>query len=103
MEENTFVLKADDGKEVVCEILFTYHSDEFNKDYVIFQPRGEEQLSAACYIEDNGTSGQLEAIESDEEWVMLEELVDDYYSNQSSGCSGNCGSCSGCDSDDYDE
>ncbi len=103
MEENTFVLTADDGKEVVCEILFTYHSDEFNKDYVIFQPSGEDQLSAACYIEDNGTNGHLEAVESDEEWAMLEELVDDYYSNQSSGCSGNCGSCSGCDSDDYDE
>ena len=34
--DKTMTVFDEDGKEVECEILFTYHSDEFNKDYVLF-------------------------------------------------------------------
>lgn len=102
MEDRTLVLTMEDGKEVTCDILFTYHSDEFNKDYVVFQPRGENQLSAACYIEENGGNGRLEAVNSEEEWQMLEALVDDYYGQQSGGCGGECSGCSGCGTEDCD-
>lgn len=103
MEDRTLVLTMDDGKEITCDILFTYHSDQFNKDYVIFQPRGEEQLNAASYVEDSAGKGSLHAIETDEEWAMLEALVDDYYgSPEDSGCSGNCGGCSGCGTEECD-
>ncbi|MDE6656353.1 MAG: DUF1292 domain-containing protein, partial [Anaeroplasmataceae bacterium] len=97
MEDRTLVLTMEDGKQVTCDILFTYHSEEFNKDYVIFQPRGEQQLSAASYEEEGDGNGALHGIETDEEWAMLEELVNDYYGEQSAeGCGGNCGGCSGC-------
>ncbi|MDE7161782.1 MAG: DUF1292 domain-containing protein [Anaeroplasmataceae bacterium] len=103
MEDRTLVLTMGDGKEVTCDILFTYHSDQFNKDYVIFQPRGEEQLSAASYVEDGDGKGSLQAVESEEEWDMLEELVNDYYGDQQgSGCGGNCGGCSGCGTEECD-
>ena len=70
---------------------------KFEKDYVIFQPRGEEQLSAAIYVEEKEGKGALQAVETEEEWNMLEELVNDYYSNSTeSGCSHSCGGCSGC-------
>ena len=36
MDDKTLVLTMEDGKEVTCDILFTYHSDQFEKDYVIF-------------------------------------------------------------------
>ncbi|HIT50259.1 MAG TPA: DUF1292 domain-containing protein [Candidatus Pelethenecus faecipullorum] len=105
MQERTITLTTDDGKEVVCDILFTYHSDEFNKDYVVFQPRGTEEASAACYIEHENGEGELVQIQTDEEWEMLEDLLED-YSNQleeNSGCSGGCASCGGgCGSDDCD-
>ena len=81
MDDKTLVLTMEDGKEVTCDILFTYHSDQFEKDYVIFQPRGEEQLSAAIYVEEKEGKGALQAVETEEEWNMLEELVNDYYSN----------------------
>lgn len=103
MDDHTLVLTKDNGEEIVCDILFTYHSEQFNKDYVIFQPRGEEQLSAASYVEEGEGKGSLQGIETDEEWSMLEELVNDYYSEQETGnCSGDCGGCSGCGTEDCD-
>ena len=103
MDDRTLVLTMEDGKEVVCDILFTYHSDQFNKDYVIFQPQDQDQLSAASYIEDKDGQGSLQGIETDEEWEMLEELVKDYYSEQeTSGCGGDCGGCQGCGTEDCD-
>lgn len=104
MEDRTITLTTEDGKDVVCDILFTYHSDEFNKDYVVFQPRGLEEVSAACYEEGENGSGELKPIETEEEWKLLEELLED-YSNQleeSEGCNGSCGSCASCGSDDCD-
>ena len=97
MQDRTLTLIQDDGKEILCDILFTYHSEEFNKDYVVFQVRGEASASAAIYHPEDNGKGSLERIESDEEWEMLEELLDDYYNNQESGCEGSCDSCVGCD------
>lgn len=99
MDDRSIVITTDDGKEHICDILFTYHSEQFNKDYVLFVPRGQNQVSAAIYKEDSETSGQFIAIETEEEWTMLEQLLDDYYNqmDDGEGCSGNCGSCgSGC-------
>ena len=39
MVDRTITLVRDDGTEIVADIFFTYHSDEFNKDYVVFQVR----------------------------------------------------------------
>lgn len=103
MDDRTLVLTMQDGKEITCDILFTYHSDQFNKDYVIFQPRGEKELSAASYVEEGNGNGSLQGIETDEEWAMLEELVNDYYGEQNqSSCGGSCEGCSGCGTDDCD-
>lgn len=102
MEDRTLVLTMEEGKEVTCDILFTYHSDQFEKDYVVFQPRGEEQLSAAVYVEEGDGKGSLQEVKTEEEWNMLEELVNDYYNEDSSDCSHNCGDCSGCASDACD-
>ena len=101
--EKQLVLKTDDGKEIKAEILFTHHSEEFNKDYVVFQVRGHGEVSAAIYHPTDGGNGSLERIETDEEWEMLEDLLDDYSNSHEDGCQscGSCGSCHGsCDSCD---
>ncbi len=101
MEDRTITLTTEDGKEIVCDILFTYHSDQFKKDYVIFVPRGANEASAASYIEKSDGAGELQKIETEEEWQMLEDLLNDYYNNleENENCSGNCGSCSSCGGD----
>ena len=41
MREETMTFKVinDDGKEVECEVLFTFESDETNKNYKIYISR----------------------------------------------------------------
>ncbi len=105
MQDRTLTLIQDDGKEIVCDILFTYHYEKLNKDYVVFQVRGRADVSAAIYHPTEGGSGSLERIETDEEWELLENLLDDYSASlddddEQSGCSGCQGCSSGCDSCD---
>ncbi len=103
MEDRTITITTEDGKEVVCDILFTYHSDQFAKDYVVFVPRGTNEASAACYIEKGDGTGELQKVETEEEWQMLEGLLEDYSNElEEEGCSGNCGGCSGCGSEECD-
>ena len=40
-KDNKLTYIDDNGNEVLCEILFTFHADEFNKDYVLFYPVGD--------------------------------------------------------------
>lgn len=103
MEDRTITLMNDNGEEIICDILFTYHSDEYEKNYVVFQPRGGEEVSAACYVEAGDGNGSLEKIETEEEWNLLEELLEDYANQlEEAECHGECGGCSGCGSDDCD-
>ena len=102
MQDRTLTLIQDDGKEILCDILFTYHYEKTNKDYVVFQVRGADSASAAIYYPSEGGNGKLERIETDEEWEMLEELLNDYSSamNDASSCNGSCHGCSGCHSEE---
>ena len=38
MENNkmTFKIIGDDGKEIECEVLFTFESDETKKNYIVY-------------------------------------------------------------------
>jgi len=97
MDKTMTIVK--DGKEVKCEIIFTYYSEEYKKNYVIFKPEDENVLSAMSYIDNGDNSGMLNAIESDDEWNMLEEVLNDYYENNGNACScDSCEGCSGCNS-----
>ena len=109
MQDRTLTLIQDDGKEIVCDILFTYHYEKLNKDYVVFQVRGNNEVSAAAYHPTEGGSGSLERIETDEEWELLEDLLEDYSNSLDAssegcsschGCSGSCDSCQGCEDEE---
>ena len=79
----TLFYKNDDGKDVECEILFTYHSEEFNKNYVLFFEKGSDEgdsveIMAASYDETDETMGTLSPIETDEEWAMLDDVLEEF-------------------------
>ena len=75
-------LTTEDGKEVNADILFTHHSDEFNSDYVVFVVEGSSEANAARYVADSETSGHLEAVQTDAEWQLLEELLEEYLNSE---------------------
>ncbi len=98
MTDRDLTIKTDDGKELECTILFTYHYDKNNKDYVVFQVKGTDNCAAAIYYPNENGEGSLEKVESEEEWKMLEGLLEDYLDNELDNEPVNCegGSCDGC-------
>ncbi len=98
--ERLLTIVTDDGKEVLCEILFTHHSDETNKDYVVFVQKGTNEASAAVYVPTADGNGELKQIETEKEWTMLEELLADYADKMEEHDHDGCGcGCDHCDSE----
>lgn len=97
MDDKTLTIITDKGEEILCEILFTTHITEFNKDYVVFVEKGTDTASAAIYHPTDNGQGKLEQITSEEEWNRLEELLDDFYNQNENGCTGSCDSCDKCE------
>ena len=96
MEDNKLTFIDENGNEVLCEILFTFHSDEFNKDYVLFYPEGEEDeegkinVMAASYTENENGEGELFEITEDAEWKLIEEILADFENEE---CDCDCDEC----------
>lgn len=77
MNENELSIILEDGTEVLCEILFTFHSEDYDKNYVLYSPFDDEEGSvyASCYVETEDGLGELEEVTDDEEWEMIEEVL----------------------------
>jgi uncharacterized protein YrzB (UPF0473 family) len=78
LEENQMIVVDENGVESVCEILFTHaHGD---KEYVIFEFVDSGVVSAARFVPgETGEEGTLEDIETEEEWDMIDEVLEAYY------------------------
>lgn len=101
MEKQYITLINEDGSETKAEVLFTYYSEEFNKNYVVFLPEDSPQDVAAASFVENGSQGTLEQIETDEEWELIADLLEQYVSQlEAQGCGCGCGE--GCDCEDCD-
>lgn len=68
-----------DDEERMAEVILTFTNEETNKNYVIFEFLDTKEVSAAVYEESTSNEGVFLDIETDEEWHMLEEVLDDYY------------------------
>ena len=90
-EKNTFTVLNDEGKEIVCEILFTFDSDDYNKSYVVYYPVGAEHedadgnvdLHVSAYVpSNNNEGGELLPVETDAEWDMIEEVINTFLADE---------------------
>ena len=90
-EMNRLTVINDEGQEIECEILFTFDSEAYNKDYVVYMPIGDEYLDEDGFPEihvssyttnENGEGGGLDPIEDEEEWDMVEEVVASFIEAQ---------------------
>lgn len=78
MDDNLITIIQDD-QESVAEVLFTYEDEETSKQYVVFRIVESDEISAARYVESDEEGGFLEDIETEEEWDMLDDLLDGYF------------------------
>ncbi len=85
MEESmTFKIYNEEGKEVECEALFTFESEETNKNYIVYtdntkDKEGNTKVYAAIYHPEEGEEDQmkLDPIETDKEWKMIEQILEE--------------------------
>lgn len=88
--ENNITVIDEDGNEQLCEVLFTFDSEEFGKSYVLYYPIGAEdddeddiEIHASAFTPtEDGEDGELMPIESDEEWDMIEEMLNTFLEEQ---------------------
>lgn len=82
MEERmTFKVFDDNGKEIECEVLFTFESDETGKNYIVYtdntkDEEGNVKVYAAIYEPDKDET-KLEPIVSDHEWSIIEKILEE--------------------------
>lgn len=83
--DNNITIVDENGNEQLCEVLFTFDSDKFNKSYVLYYPMSVEdeeeemEIHASSFVpsEDN-KDGELSPIETEEEWDMIEEMLNTF-------------------------
>ncbi|HIT22598.1 MAG TPA: DUF1292 domain-containing protein [Candidatus Scybalousia intestinigallinarum] len=80
MKENTFKMVTEDGKEIICNVLFTFDSEETKKSYIAYtdntyEPDGSIKAYAAVYHPENLNAG-FEPIETEKEWKVVETILE---------------------------
>ncbi len=80
LDSNSLYVTDENGVEKRMVILFTFDSDDYGKQYVVFQdPDGEEsEIFASAYTDD----GELVPIDSDEEWDMVQEVINTFAADE---------------------
>ena len=78
-EHMKFKVIDENGKEIECEVLFSFESDETNKNYIVYtdntiDDNGNKKVYASTFDpkEENPILG---SIETDEEWKVIENIL----------------------------
>ena len=79
-EKQTFVVLDEKGKEIVCEPLFTFESEETNKQYVVYtdnskDENGNVRISASIVKDSSNPNSELEEIKTEREWKIIDTVL----------------------------
>ena len=83
LDDNKMVIMDEEGNEHIATVLFTYHHDERNKDYVVFIEDGDDE-NAVVMIYDEET-GDLSQIEDDDEYEEVLEVYNAFLDEEEEG------------------
>jgi len=89
-DEKQITVIDEQGNEQLCEVLFTFESEQFGKSYVLYYPVGAEddeneeiEIHASSFnSNEEGEEGELQPIETDEEWDMIEEMLNTFLDEE---------------------
>ncbi len=78
-KENIFTVIDNDGREVTCEVLFTFESEETKKNYIVYtdnslDERGNVKVYASIF-DPTSENTELIPIETDKEWKVIETIL----------------------------
>ena len=73
-EKMSFKITAEDGKEIECEVLFTFESDETNKNYIVYTDNTTDEENI-----------DLIPIETEKEWKIIETILNELQAEINGG------------------
>ncbi len=81
MKKNSFSMIDENGNEVVYDVLFTFESDETNKNYIVYTDNKKDEVTGnievyASIYDPNDPKSKLEAIETEKEWKVIETILE---------------------------
>lgn len=83
MDQNRLFIQDEDGTELEFEIILTFTHPDTNVHYVVYkEPNETEEVFAARYEESSDIAGTLEDIESDEEFDMIQDVLDAFFADE---------------------
>ena len=79
--KNTFTVINDEGREILCNVLFTFDSDETKKSYIVYTDNtkdndGNIKVYASIYDPKCVDKMELLPIETDKEWKVIETILE---------------------------
>lgn len=83
LEHRHITVVDENGNEQLCEVIHTFYSEEFDKSYVLYSLLGAEEdedglveiFASAFTPAENGEDGELQPIETEEEWDLIEDVL----------------------------
>ena len=78
-DKNSFKIINDKGEEVMCDVLFTFDSEETKKSYIVYtdnskDEQGNIQVFASIY-DPKEEDQKLEPITTEKEWKVIETIL----------------------------
>lgn len=88
-QDRQITLIDDQGNEELYDILFTFHSDDYHKSYVLLYPSstsGEKEIEVQAFSYDadedgDVTSNDLHEIKTDAEWKMVQGVLNTFLAD----------------------
>jgi len=78
-KKSVFTIINDEGKEIECEVLFTFDSDETKKSYIVYTDNSTDETGNtkvyASIFDPSGNDKKLTPIESEKEWLVIENIL----------------------------
>lgn len=86
--DGIFIIQGDDGKDIECQLLFSFESENTGKAYIIYTDGSKDENGALSvfasaveeYINDEDVT--FSAVTNDEEWAEIDEKLEEYLSEE---------------------
>lgn len=79
-QEMKFTITNEEGKEITCEVLFTFDSEETGKNYIVYTDNTKDEegnIKVYASVYDPNDTTKLEPITTDKEWKIIQIVLDE--------------------------
>ena len=80
LDNGKIVIKNDKGEELVCDVLFTFDSDETGKSYIAYTDNTKDEKDNikvyANTYDKTGEDLKLSQLTTDKEWKIIDNILD---------------------------